>query len=236
MGRTLIVGDVHGCIVELAGLLDSLAAGPSDRVFFVGDLLARGPDSRAVLALFREIGGRSVLGNHEARLLEARRARVEGNKRPRLAPPDYALLHQLGEADWALLAELPLYWQLPEHDACIVHAGIVPELPVDAQDAWTLTHVRSLDASGRPSERHDHEPWAARYRSGPHIVFGHNSRLGLQLQPCATGLDTGCVYGGRLSALVLGPGQTIPGALEERRELIYSVPAARRYYAGKSSS
>jgi hypothetical protein len=235
MGRTLIVGDVHGCIGELTELLDSLAAGPSDRVVFVGDLLARGPDSRAVLELFRQIGGRSVLGNHEARLLEARRARVEGNKRPRLAPPDYALLHQLRDADWELLAALPLYLPLPEHDACIVHAGIVPELPLDAQDPWTLTHVRSLDAAGRPSERHDHEPWAARYRSGPHIVFGHNSRLGLQLQPSATGLDTGCVYGGRLSALVLGPGQTIPEALDERRALIHSVPAARRYYAGKSA-
>lgn len=236
MGRTLIVGDVHGCIVELTSLLDSLAVSSSDRVVFVGDLLARGPDSRAVLELFRRIGGRSVLGNHEARLLEAHRARIGGNKRPRLAPPDYALLHQLSEADWALLAELPLYLPLPEHDACIVHAGLVPELPLDAQDAWTLTHVRSLDAAGRPSERHDHEPWAVRYRSGPHIVFGHNSRLGLQLQPRATGLDTGCVYGGRLSALLLSPGQAVPSACDERRALIHSVPAARRYYAGKSAT
>src|SRR6185436_5552847 len=153
MGRTLIVGDVHGCAGELGSLLEALAPGASDRVLFVGDLVARGPDSRGVLALYRAVRGRSVLGNHEARLLEARRARALGHKRPRLAPPDYALLHQLSEADWELLASLPLHWPLPQHDACIVHAGIVPELPVEVQDAWTLTHVRSLDAAGRPSER-----------------------------------------------------------------------------------
>src|SRR5262245_14491382 len=236
MGRTLIVGDVHGCAAELGRLLEALAPGADDRVLFVGDLVARGPDSRGVLALYRAVRGRSVLGNHEARLLEARRARIAGKKRPRLAPPDYALLHQLREADWALLAELPLRWPLPEHDACIVHAGVVPELGLDAQDPWTLTHIRSLDPKGRPSERHDQEPWAAHYHTGPHIVFGHNSRVGLQLQPRATGLDTGCVYGGRLSALVLAAGQQIPADPEQRRALVHSVPASRRYYAGKSSA
>jgi hypothetical protein len=236
MGRTLIVGDVHGCAAELGSLLDSLAPGARDRVLFVGDLVARGPDSRGVLALYRAVGGRSVLGNHEARLLEARQARSSGSKRPRLAPPDYALLHQLSEEDWALLGELPLRLPLPEHDACIVHAGVVPELALEAQDAWTLTHIRSLDAEGRASERHDQEPWATRYRSGPHIVFGHNSRVGLQLATRATGLDTGCVYGGRLSALVLEQGQPIPADVEQRRALVHSVPAARCYYLGKRSA
>src|SRR6185436_5882892 len=113
MGRTLIVGDVHGCAAELGSLLESLAPGADDQVLFVGDLVARGPDSRGVLALYRAVRGRSVLGNHEARL-----ARALGHKRPRLAPPDYALLHQLSEADWELLASLPLHWPLPQHDAC----------------------------------------------------------------------------------------------------------------------
>src|SRR4051812_12216500 len=234
MGRTLIVGDVHGCAGELGSLLEALAPGADDQVLFVGDLVARGPDSRGVLALYRAVRGRSVLGNHEARLIEARRARTQGHKRPRLAPPDYALLHQLSEADWALLEGLPLRWPLPEHDAVIVHAGVAPELPVEEQDAWTLTHVRSLDAAGRPSERHDGELWAARYHSGPHIVFGHNSRVGLQLQPRATGLDTGCVYGGRLSALVLESGETVPEDIFLRREHVKAVPAARSYYAGRA--
>src|SRR5690606_4669297 len=104
-----------------------------------------------------------------------------------------------------------------------------------AGDPWTLTHIRSIDPHGKPSPRHDYEPWAARYTGDPHIVFGHNSRLGLQLAPRATGLDTGCVYGGRLTALVLGPGEPIPGEPEERRARLWSVPAARVYHINRDS-
>lgn len=234
LARTIIVGDVHGCVGELGRLLETLAPVAGDRVFFVGDLVARGPDSAGVLALYRQVQGRSVLGNHEWRLLEARRARLAGEKRQRLSTPDHALLRQLGEEDWALLAGLPLLLALPEHDLCIVHAGIAPQLALASQDAWTLTHVRSIDPEGRASDRHDLEPWATRYRQGPHIVFGHNSRLGLQLLPLATGLDTGCVYGGQLSALVLSADERVPSDAELRRQLVRAVPAARCYYAGRA--
>jgi hypothetical protein len=234
MARTIIVGDVHGCAGELGRLLEGLAPRSDDRVLFVGDLLARGPDSRGVLSIYRDVRGRSVLGNHEWRLLAAHRARQSGQKRPRLSPPLYALLHQLGDADWALLAELPLSLSLPEHDLRVVHAGIVPELEFSAQDPWTLTNVRSIDPEGRASDKHDFEPWAARYHEGPHIVFGHNSRLGLQLERRATGLDTGCVYGGQLSALVLEAGAHVPVDVAERRRLLFAVPAARCYYTSRA--
>jgi hypothetical protein len=234
MVRTIIVGDVHGCADELARLLGRLGPTTGDRVFFVGDLVARGPDTRRVLALYREVRARSVIGNHEARLLEAHRARLAGTRRPRLPRPEYALLHQLGEEDWALLATLPLHISLPEHDVCIVHAGLFPGIPLEAQDAWTLTHVRSIDPQGRATERHEYEPWAAHYANGPHVVFGHNSRLGLQLWPRATGLDTGCVYGGRLSALVLSAGERVPLDASERRSYLQDVEAARSYYMGRA--
>jgi len=235
MNRTIIVGDVHGCVAELGRLLDDLAVGATDRVLFVGDLVARGPDSLGVLALYRQVRGQAVLGNHESKLLEAYRARRDGTKRPRLSSLHYPLLHRLGEADWALLEQLPLSLPLPEHGACVVHAGILPEQSLSAQDPWTLTHIRSIDPRGRASPRHDLTPWAARYSGTPHIVFGHNSRLGLQLEPSATGIDTGCVYGGHLSALVLGSGEGIPGDASERRAHIHQVGAAREYYRNRFS-
>jgi hypothetical protein len=236
MGRTIIVGDVHGCVDELGRLLDALAPAAADRVFFVGDLIARGPDSLGVLALYRQVNARSVLGNHESTLLAAHRARRDGTKRPRLSSLHYALLHRLGEADWELLEKLPLSLSLPEHGLCVVHAGVLPAQGLSALDAWTLTHIRSIDPQGKPSPRHDYEPWATRYTGEPHIVFGHNSRLGLQLEASATGIDTGCVYGGSLTALVLEAGERVPADREERRQRLRSVPAARAYHHNRESA
>lgn len=235
MARTIIVGDVHGCVAELGHLLDAVAPGADDRVLFVGDLVARGPDSLGVLSLFRQVRGQAVLGNHESKLLAAHRARQSGLKRPRVSALHYGLLHRLGDADWELLEQLPLSLALPEHGLTVVHAGVDPEQGLASGDAWTLTHIRSIDPRGKPSPRHDYEPWASRYAGDTHIVFGHNSRLGLQMWPGATGIDTGCVYGGRLTALVLGVGERVPIEPLERRERLSSVPAARVYHTNRDS-
>jgi hypothetical protein len=236
MARTIIVGDVHGCVSELGRLLDALAPGAGDRVLFVGDLVARGPDSLGVLSLYRQVHGQAVLGNHESKLLAAHQARRAGIKRPRVSSLHYALLHRLGDADWELLEQLPLWLALPEHGLTVVHAGVNPERGVASDDAWTMTHIRSIDPHGKPSPRYDYEPWANRYAGDSHIVFGHNSRLGLQLWPRATGVDTGCVYGGRLTALVLGPGERVPADPLVRRERLESVPAARVYHTNRDSA
>lgn len=233
MPRTVIIGDVHGCLDELQRLLDRVLPDADDRVFFVGDLLARGPDSLGVLALCRRLGARSVRGNHEVRLLRARRASLEGGKRPRLSQVHYPLFRRLGDEDWAFLESLPLSIALEAHELVIVHAGVLPGVELAAQDAWTLTHVRGLDAEGRPSARSDQRPWAESYSDGPHVVFGHNSRAGLGLFPNATCIDSGCVYGGRLTALVLEADERVPRDPRERAERLVSVPARRAYYAGR---
>jgi calcineurin-like phosphoesterase family protein len=234
MRRSVIIGDVHGCLDELTHLLASLEASAEDRVFFVGDLVARGPDTTGVLALCRRIGARSVRGNHEGRLLAARHA-LQSGKRRRLSNAHYPLLRRLSDADWDYIEAMPLWIDLPEHDLRIVHAGVLPSRPFEQQDEWTLTHVRSVDADGRASEKTEFAPWAAAYGAGPHIVFGHNSRVGLQVQPNATGIDTGCVYGGRLTALVLAEGQRVPAPDGERRAVLRSVPAQATHYVSRAS-
>ena len=74
MSRTIVIGDVHGCSEELRSLLRACDHQASDKVVFVGDLVAKGPDSRGVLAIVRELSAQSVLGNHDARVLEHRQA------------------------------------------------------------------------------------------------------------------------------------------------------------------
>lgn len=225
--RTVIVGDVHGCAAELGQLLQAVSFGAADQLVLVGDLIARGPDTPGVLGLVRQLGARAVRGNHEQRMLEVRDARARGEEGPRLGPSHEAVLAQLSSADWAYLDAMPLWLELEAHALRVVHAGIVPGVPMPDQDPWALVHMRSL-RNGKPSDKRGSGVWADHYADEPHIVFGHNAVDGLQLHAHATGLDTGCVYGGALSALVLTESQRVPN-IETRRNQIVSIPAQRAY-------
>ena len=227
MARTLFIGDVHSCADELAELCDRAALVSGDRVIFTGDLLSRGPKPHQVLELFRKLGARAVAGNHEQRLLDAHQARARGEKGPRLGGSHQSLVKELGDDDWKLLAELPLLLDVPEHGVVVAHAGIDASLPLSGQDPWVVTHMRSLDADGKPSEKWGRE-WGASYTGPQHIVFGHNARKRPQLHPFATGLDTGCVYGGRLTGMLLRHGSA-PPSVAERPEVLLSVPARAEY-------
>ena len=102
-------------------------------------------------------------------------------------------------------------------------------LPFDRQSPDTLTRIRTVVAeTGNRGGRH--VLWGTRYDGPPHVVFGHNAAPGLQLHPWATGLDTGCVYGGRLTAMVLARGQKVPRALVARRAVLVSQPAKRVWF------
>jgi hypothetical protein len=228
VSRSIFIGDVHSCAAELEALLDRVAHAPDDSVYFVGDLLARGPDAPGVLRIYRETGARAVLGNHEDRLLEARAARAAGAPGPRLSPAHETLLSELSDDDWALLERWPLYLDLPAHDIRIVHAGVVPGVPIARQRRKDLLKMRALEPDGSATTSWRERSWAADYDEGPHIVFGHNAVSGVQLHPHATGLDSGCVYGGRLTAMVLERDQP-PPPVESREAVLFSVPARRRY-------
>ncbi len=227
MKRSVIVGDVHGCSQELEALLDRVGFGSGDELVLVGDLVAKGPDSAGVLGLVRRLGARAVLGNHDQRALEALAERGGGTGSGARST-SLRLLEELSAADWDYLRGLPLSLSLPDHGALVVHAGLVPGVTLEAQEPFFLTHLRSVLEDGRPSDRRQGIPWAELYLGPPHVVFGHDAIGGLQLRPWATGLDTGCVYGRELTALVLAEGQPVPPP-EQRRRCLVQVPARRAY-------
>lgn len=255
------IGDVQGCNDELGTLLDALRFTPDrDRLWFVGDLVNRGPDSLGVLRRIRALNDAATvtLGNHDLHLLAvafgSARERSDDTLGSILAAPDRDDL--LG---W--LAGQPLFHEDPVLNTCMLHAGLAPQWDInqarqcarefenalrrsperlfrglygDQPDRWDdalegedrlrfiancFTRLRYLDADGRlmlrakgspkKSQTLSLIPWfeapAARWR-GPRVVFGHWSTLGFFDRAEVTGLDTGCVWGGTLTALRLDGG------------------------------
>ena len=222
--RVALIGDVHGCFDELLELVDSCAA---DHLVFVGDMINKGPKSIETLAYIRALPNATFIrGNHEDAVLQAYFCRQQDPS----FKPHLAWVDGLTADDVKWLVALPFTISLPEHNAIVVHAGLVPHRALADQRPHHMTTMRNLvptppagpepgaglesgvalEASSAESEG---QAWAALWPGPEHVYFGHDAKRGLQQQPHATGLDTGCVYGKCLTAVVL----------PERR--LVSVPA-----------
>ena len=238
-GRNIFIGDVHGCLVELQRLLDQVGLADGDQCFFVGDLINRGPDSLGVLRLFRDLGAVSVLGNHEAFLLkknffENPSQSVAWGSLETLAKASE--LSTLGE----MVRTFPLLIQL--NDLILVHAALPPsawdndpqqleawngKLFDPHNETWETSFLLSARYCNPRGERPTNDdpppgppfrPWDDFYRGKHQVLFGHWARRGLVKKPKILGLDTGCVYGGKLSAWI------------QEEDRIAQVPAKKPYW------
>lgn len=201
--RTIVIGDIHGCYDELRELLDKVALGADDRVVAVGDLIVKGQRSREVLNLFSEDRRfSSVLGNHDRALL-----RYWRGERVTLKPQQESARAQLAveqERYAAYLGSLPPAIDLGKH--LVVHAGVRPDVALDAQSIEDLTELRTLGAE-RTSRKGT--PWYEVYDGEKTVLFGHWPAPAPRKGRRALGLDTGCVYGYQLTAYVLETGELV---------------------------
>lgn len=214
----LVVGDVHGCVDELTDLLQ-LVGDPHRKVIFVGDLVAKGPSPREVLQRVRSLSAASVRGNHDQHYLNFKAAHDQGTPWPVHRETQH--LKRFSAEDWAMLESLPHSLRIRvggEAEATlVVHGGVVPELALEEQETRHLMNLRSLRADGSPSKAVEGTPWIESWAGPGRVVFGHDALRKLQRAQRAFGLDTGCVYGGALTGLLLP------------EEEIVSVPARRVY-------
>lgn len=202
MPRTIAIGDVHGCADEFEELLTALELDPDDRVVQLGDLVNRGPDSHAVLQLVKEYRVEAILGNHELRLL---RAHDQGEKKL-LKDYDLDTIKQLTDEDWEYLRTLPKFKYGATTDVVMVHAGFLPDEPWQSQDIDITTNIQVIDKNGNPAKRSDApnaKPWADFWGGDPFVIYGHTPRPNILERPSSIGIDTGCVYGGHLTAYVI---------------------------------
>ncbi len=231
---TYVVGDIQGCNGTLGRLLDRVDFGPGDRLWCVGDLVNRGPDNVGVLRRLMGLGRRAVcvLGNHDLHLLGCAAGLRSPKKRDTIADvleaPDRdalvgwlrerPLLHR-DEGVVMVHAGLLPSWSSDEAEGharrmeVALRGGRWP----DEALLGVLTRIRFVDARGRPDygpkvgpedAPPELRPWfeARPATPGETVVFGHWAALGLYLAPGYVGLDTGCVWGQRLTAWRLEDG------------------------------
>jgi protein phosphatase len=235
-----VIGDVHGCLAELTALLEKLgyavdrdeAARPVNavhpegrRAIFLGDLVDRGPDSPGVLRLVMGMVAAgtalAVPGNHEDKLLRALRGR-----NVRVSHGLETTLAQLAAETAEFRASVETFidglvghYVLDGGRLVVAHAGLSERLQGRAS-----ARVRSFCLYGQTTGETDdyglpvRYPWAEDYRGRAMVLYGHTPVPAPEWVNNTLCLDTGCVFGGSLTAL----------SYPER--ILVSAPAARVYY------
>ncbi len=207
-GRLIVIGDVHGCIRELEKLLKKIRPKKKDQILFLGDLINRGPDSKAVLRLAQDLKARSLLGNHEYRLLQF----YYNLDASQLKDYEKATLKSLEAEDWNYISQMVLWQELPAREMVFVHGGFLPDVPWQKQSAQVVTHIQKIDSNGQHRKRNEAisgKFWAQFWKQKPFVVYGHTPRKNVLKRRYSLGIDTGCVWGGKLTALILPENEII---------------------------
>lgn len=200
-GRVFAIGDVHGCLAELEALLDLIRPTHRDRLVFLGDLVNRGPDSPGVLRRVRKLRNtRCLMGNHEQRLLHYRKHRDATV----LKDYDRETIAGMCSEDWDFLENLDLILEIPREHTIFVHAGLLPWLPWREQLAEIVCHIQVIEPGtrkwGKRTEFPQGASWQNFWEGPPFVITGHTPRTEVFRRPWSLCLDTGCVYGNKLTA------------------------------------
>ncbi len=193
---TYVVGDIHGMFDPLLHLLDSIPLKREDRLIFLGDYVDRGPASKEVVELLMSMArDREVIflrGNHEEMLISC----VDMGKDCLTWEFNGAgaTIRSFGGIEVVrsyldFFKSAVYYYQIGRY--VMVHGGVKPGVPLERQDPWDLVWIRDEFIFSK-----DPIP-------GKVVVFGHTPFERPLIMEDKIGIDTGCVYGGHLTALRL---------------------------------
>jgi serine/threonine protein phosphatase 1 len=198
--KILVIGDIHGCYVEMQRLLEKADLTSEDKVIALGDFVDRGPESPEVLNFFRtQPGASSLMGNHERKHIRSFRGELQPAISQRITH------QQLGD-DYpeavAWMESLPLYLELP--GTILVHGYLEPGIPLEAQRERVLCGTMGGDHYLRST--YD-RPWYELWDDEKPVIVGHLDYLRTGdpfiYQDRIFGLDTGCAHGRLLTGLLL---------------------------------
>lgn len=209
--KTIVVGDIHGCYNELRELVVALVQSGKynkneDKIVFLGDYIDRGENSRKVIELIRNLQKANcnviaLKGNHEEMFLEYQDGLDDnwlwnGYKETLMS---YRGFEAQIKNDMEWMESLPIYHE--DDNFIFVHAGIDVNKAMEDQEAYTMLWVRNEFI-------YSNTPYHKR------VIFGHTPTFNLNQtsKPVYTyagnvAIDTGCVFGGALTALILEDGE-----------------------------
>ena len=193
------IGDIHGCLEPLRRLMDQIHVSEMDEVVFIGDYVDRGPDSKGVIDYLLTLQGRYtfLMGNHERMFLDF----LQGKERVlflynggEATLESYGGVGNIPASHLAFLNRLVLYYETDDY--LFVHGGIRPGIPIQDQDPKDLLWIRE-------------EFYAYPGRYAKTVVFGHTPMREVLMEEDRIGIDTACVYGNKLTCLILPSRQVI---------------------------
>jgi serine/threonine protein phosphatase 1 len=237
--REIVITDIHGCYDELRALLSEVDFGPGDLIIGASDCVDKGPASAQVVKYLRQLADAGQLvhikGNHEVKFLKfvARyRKDPESAMEHKSSREMLRTLSSLGDADLDWLSEAKLWHPVSGYPGIVMHAGVEPglrSLPTTGKVKDSeLGHFSQMIycryvRAGKMVRLGDEDDscsfWADQYdgRFG-HVFYGHQPWMQPvpRLTSNTSGLDLGCVMGGRLAAAVIEGGKvhyaSVPGA------------------------
>lgn len=207
--RILVIGDIHGCLDMLKRLIDKISwQHDKDRLIFIGDFIDRGKDPKGVVDYVLSLSKCSshvqcLIGNHEAMFMDY----ISGKNHESylrngggVTLKSYLVGKSKGEESSLIPPEhMSFYQSLKKYiklqDYYVVHAGFRPGVEIEDQEFEDMIWIR--------------EPFiSSDYNFGKKVIFGHTKFSEPLIMENKIGVDTGAVYGGKLTCLEL-PGERL---------------------------
>jgi len=209
MCKLIVYGDIHGCYQEFKSLRKKINPQKDDIEICVGDIITKGKDSIKILDFVIEQNIKSVLGNHEDKIIRYLNHQNSNKKNPiQLDEDEQNIVDNMTKKHIEYLEHLPLYFKF--ENITVVHGGLQNNMSLNElskRDKQKLLRMRFLDQNENyltlGKENKESVFWADVYNGkNGFIVYGHQWSKEVKKSQFALGIDTGCVYGNKLTAVV----------------------------------